>query len=137
MATRTAARRATAPKTPKRDGDRLQRAVRLGDDRRQGMVGDLVAAWGEAGDLAFDEGHRGCPSRCLDAEGQRHSTDPRAPAPLGRRLASAGMNVGRMSTSSSTISELNDARPTIFMFIRSAGGTAFVPNPGRLCCAFE
>ena len=31
---------------PQGDGDRLQRAVRLGDDRCQGMVGDLGAAWG-------------------------------------------------------------------------------------------
>ena len=49
----------------------------------------------------------------------------------------SGMKVGRTSTSSSMISELNDARPTILMFIRSAGGTAFVPNPGKPCCASE
>ena len=49
----------------------------------------------------------------------------------------SGMNVGSVSTSSSTISEFNEARPTSFMFIRSAGGTALVPNCGSDCWALE
>ena len=48
-----------------------------------------------------------------------------------------GRKVGRTSTSSCTISEFSDASPTSFMFIRMAGGTAFVPNPARLCCTVE
>ena len=48
-----------------------------------------------------------------------------------------GRIVGRMSTSSCTISEFKTARPTSFRSTRSAGATALVPKPGRLCCAFE
>ena len=49
----------------------------------------------------------------------------------------SGMSVGSVSTSSSTISELNDPNPTSFRLARSAGGTALVPKPGRLCWASE
>ncbi len=73
------------PEDPQRNGYRLQRIVRLGDDRCQGVIGDLEAGRGEADELALHERHGGSPSSRLDAEGQRAGQSP-----LRQRLPGEG-----------------------------------------------
>ena len=107
-----------------------QRIVGLHDDRRQDVISENLAGRGETGYFAFDAGTVLGPP---DVVMPKVSAPDRSPTASAFRVNAgvSGMNVGRMSTSSSTISELMDARPTSFMLIRSAGGTAFVPKFGK------
>ena len=123
-AMRTAARSAIAPNTPS--------AMEIGFNALSALATTGARAW----------------SVDLEAGGVRRPTSrstsgtvlappvvvmPKVSAPeklpMCQRLAGEGRRKGderrKVSTSSSTISEFNEARPTSFMFTRSAGGTAW------------